>query len=69
MLFEHGFGIEILKMSPELFAWRYMESGGAQTDHFAAAFFAKKLRAAMTFESLQLAPFCLEKFSVRKRII
>ena len=35
-------------MSPELFTWRYTESVGDQTDHFANAFVCKTLRTVMT---------------------
>ena len=41
MLFEHpsmGLNLNILKMSPALFAGRYTESVADQTDHFADVF-------------------------------
>ena len=41
-----------------------------QTDHFAEVFICENVASGyddvMTFESLQLMPFCLEKTSVRK---
>ena len=50
----------------------YVESVADQTDHFADAFVHKNIvysyEEVMTFESLQLTPFCLEKSSVRKGI-
>ena len=38
VLFEHGFELELLKMSPEIFACGYTESVVDQTDDFAAVF-------------------------------
>ena len=43
-----GLKLKILKMSPELFAQRYMERVEDQTDHFANAFVHKMLRTAMS---------------------
>ena len=39
-----GLHLKILKMGPELFAWRYTESVADQTDHFVDVF----VREAMT---------------------
>ena len=65
-----GLNFKILKMSPKLFARRCTESVADQTDHFADAFVRKNVahgyEVVTTFESLQLAPFCLEK-SIRVR--
>ena len=50
----------------------YKESVANQTDHFTDAFVCKNgayhYGDVMTFENLQLTPFCLDKFSVRKWI-
>ena len=50
----------------------YAESTVDQTYHFAYAFVLENVAQSyddvMTFQSLQLTPFCLEKFSVRKGI-
>ena len=46
------------------------ESGAAVTDHIADAFVRENIaHVYMTFESLTLTPFCLEKSSVRKKDI
>ena len=49
----------------------YAESVADQADHFADVFVYQNVEYGyvMTFESLQLTPFCLEKFCVRKRDI
>ena len=47
------------KLGPELFAWRYTESGAAQTNHFVVACVREKVARrydVVTFESLQLTP-------------
>ena len=49
-----GLNLKIHKMSPELFAWRYMESAADQTDHFADAFVCNNVAYGydfVTFES------------------
>ena len=45
-------------MSPQLFASCYSESDAARTDHFANAFVCENVVQVMTFENLQLKPFC-----------
>ena len=67
-----------------LLTWQYLKwalgclhdvipIGAAQTDHSAVAFVRKNDAChyddVMTFKSLQLTPFCLEKSSVRKQIV
>ena len=64
-------GLKIL--SPAVFAWPYTESIADQTDHFAEDFVHENIVYSygdnvMTFENLQLTPFCLEKSRVRKGI-
>ena len=49
----------------------YTKSVADQADHFADVFVHGNVGYGdvMTFKSLQLTPFCLEKFCVRKRDI
>ena len=65
-----GMNLKILKMSPALFAWRYIRNAYAdQTDHFADVFVRENVAYGydvMTFDSSQPTPFCLEKSIVRK---
>ena len=67
VLFEHGFELENTKMSPALFARRYIRKALRTILIISPMFlFAKTLcMVMMTFESLQPTPFSLEKSSVR----
>ena len=67
-----GLNLKILKMSPALFALRYIREALRTRLIISPMFlFAKTLHTAMTlfdvmtFESTQPTPFCLEKYSVR----
>ena len=70
--------LKILKMSYNVVCMMlhaHTKSVVDQTDHFANAFVCEKVMYGfeifddiMTFESLQLAPFCLEKSRTRKEI-
>ena len=68
-----GLNFKILQISPlDIYMTLYAESTTDQTDHFADAFVRENIAHCydfvMTFESLPLTQFCLEKFSVRKGI-
>ena len=64
-----GFILTMLKMSPDLFVLNYTESASARTAHYVDVFVSEQRCTdyVMTIESLTLAPFCLEKESVRKK--
>ena len=71
VLFEHGFKLYNTSNKPPVINMTlYAEGAADQTDHFAVAFVCENVAHDnfMTFKSLQLPPFCLEKFSVRKGI-
>ena len=73
VLFEQGFKLLNTSNKPRvIYTTLYAESTEDQTHYFVDAFVreigAYGYDVVMTFESLQSAPFCLEKFSVRKLI-
>ena len=47
-----GLNLEILKMSPELFAWLYTERVADQTDHFANAFVRENVAYGYDFVTM-----------------
>ena len=69
VLFEHGFNLTILKISPDLFVRHQTKSVAARTDHYVDVFVHQKCcthyDVVMILESLTPTQFCLEKNSVR----
>ena len=70
-----GLNLKILKISLELFTWRYIQKAlRTRLIMTPMLLFVKTLRTVIrcddviTFESLQPTPFCLERASVRKGI-